>query len=101
MKEYYIFYREVLPTNSARIELLAMGRRFTAAEALESSLVHAAVPANQVMQKARDIVQERLKLGQLPREGCGNIKLDMYRDLMPKVDKIMYVDQLPIPKHKL
>ena len=93
--------REKVPSSTQWIQLLAMGQRFTAAEALSEGLIHATAPATSVMDKAKEIARDRLKLGPLPRWSCENIKLDLYRDLIKRANDFSLMEQTEIPRPKL
>ena len=70
-----------------------MGHRYTAAEAVKSGLVQRACSKGELLGQAKEIVVERLRNGDMPRIGVGEMKKDLYFPITRLAKSWQFIDR--------
>jgi len=79
--------RYKIPKGVLQTEVITMGKRFTATQALDAGLVQRTTKPDQLIQEAKELLRSSLSLGGFDRDAMGWMKRDLYAEVLLRVER--------------
>ena len=86
------FCRTKVPNGVAHTEVVALGKRFTAQDAMERGIVQAAVAKDKIVETSIAMGKSLMKYGDYMRLSVHHMKVDLYKpqlDMLGKFDNAL------------